>query len=55
MKKEEEQRTYRLCLKALDEDTVEEGNNGLDGLERRLGSLRVHRLFRTQLLACPKQ
>lgn len=34
--------THRLRLKPLDEDTVKEGHDGLDGLERCLGSLRTH-------------
>ena len=33
-------RTYGFGLEALDEDAVEEGDDGLDGLERCLGSLR---------------
>ena len=32
---------HRLSLEPLDEDTVKEGHDGLDGLERCLGSLRT--------------
>ena len=34
--------TYRLSLETLDEDAVEEGDDRLDALERRLGSLRAN-------------
>ena len=37
---EDEGRAYRLGLEPLDEDAVEERDDRLDGLERRLGSLR---------------
>jgi len=33
-------RTYSLGLEALDQDAVEEGNDGLDRLESRLSSLK---------------
>lgn len=34
-----EERTYGLRLEALDEDTVKEGHNSPNGLERRLNRL----------------
>lgn len=33
--------TYRIGLELLDENTVEEGHKGLDGLEGSLGSLQT--------------
>ena len=36
-------RTYGFGLEPLDEDAVEERDDGLDGLESRLGSLRRSR------------